>query len=132
MSIRSDWRRAVRRRLWRSDDEPQAAAATEHRRAVAHHAGEAMSAPRSLTFLIALAALNPLGCGSARREPSNVPSDATSDARLVRGKELFDRNCYQCHPGGETGLAPAINDKPVPAWLMKTQMRAGLGAMPSF
>lgn len=30
------------------------------------------------------------------------------------------------------GLGPAINDKPLPGWLIKTQVRQGLGAMPSF
>jgi mono/diheme cytochrome c family protein len=42
------------------------------------------------------------------------------------------RACYQCHPGGMAGLGPAINDKPLPGWLIKTQVRQGLGAMPSF
>ena len=34
--------------------------------------------------------------------------------------------------GGEAGLGPAINDKPLPEFLIKTQVRVGLGAMPSF
>jgi mono/diheme cytochrome c family protein len=42
------------------------------------------------------------------------------------------RHCDQCHPRGEAGLAPAINNKPLPAFLMKLQVRQGLGAMPSF
>lgn len=29
-------------------------------------------------------------------------------------------------------LGPAINDKPLPGFLMKTQVRVGMGAMPSF
>jgi len=45
---------------------------------------------------------------------------------------VFQQHCYKCHPGGEGGLGPAINDKPFPRFLMKTQVRAGLGAMPSF
>jgi mono/diheme cytochrome c family protein len=42
------------------------------------------------------------------------------------------RNCDQCHPRGEAGLAPALNNKPLPAFLIKFQVRQGLGAMPSF
>ena len=29
-------------------------------------------------------------------------------------------------------MAPALNDKPAPKFLIKTQVRLGLGAMPSF
>src|SRR5690242_13860671 len=74
-----------------------------------------------------------IGCGTARRDTPlmSQPRDI-SDPKLALGKRVFDNNCYQCHPGGDKGLAPGINDKPVPAWLMKTQIRAGLGAMPSF
>jgi mono/diheme cytochrome c family protein len=41
-------------------------------------------------------------------------------------------NCHQCHPGGEAGLGPAINDKPLPGFLIRLQVRNGLGAMPAF
>jgi mono/diheme cytochrome c family protein len=41
-------------------------------------------------------------------------------------------HCYRCHPGGEAGLAPSINDKPLPAFVIKTQVRLGVGAMPRF
>lgn len=40
--------------------------------------------------------------------------------------------CHQCHPGGEAGLGPALNDKALPEFLKKFQVRHGLGAMPSF
>ena len=40
--------------------------------------------------------------------------------------------CQQCHPGGEAGLGPALNDKPLPEFLKKFQVRHGLGTMPSF
>jgi mono/diheme cytochrome c family protein len=50
----------------------------------------------------------------------------------ARGQIVFMKNCHQCHPGGEAGLAPAINNKPFPEFLKKFQVRHGLGAMPSF
>jgi mono/diheme cytochrome c family protein len=72
------------------------------------------------------------GCGSVRRgEPITGPLDR-SDSRVKNGQLVFQKFCHQCHPGGEGGLGPGLNNKPAPVWLMKTQVRAGLGAMPSF
>jgi mono/diheme cytochrome c family protein len=50
----------------------------------------------------------------------------------TNGRVIFYQRCHQCHPGGEAGLAPALNNKPAPQFLMETQVRAGLGAMPRF
>jgi mono/diheme cytochrome c family protein len=71
------------------------------------------------------------GCGSARKsEPLTQPVVLSEAAQ--RGEVLFMRHCNQCHPGGEGGLAPALNDKPFPGFLKRFQVRHGLGAMPSF
>jgi mono/diheme cytochrome c family protein len=72
-----------------------------------------------------------LACGTARRrEPLAAPQ--TLDQRAERGRAVFMANCHQCHPGGEAGLGPALNDKPFPEFLKKFQVRRGLGTMPSF
>ena len=72
------------------------------------------------------------GCGSARRgEPLVGPLPMTSPA-VERGRHVFMTHCHQCHPGGEAGLGPAINDKPLPAAMIRLQVRNGLGAMPAF
>jgi mono/diheme cytochrome c family protein len=72
-----------------------------------------------------------LACGSARRrEPIATP--VALDQRAERGRAVFMANCHQCHPGGEAGLGPALNDKPLPDFLKKFQVRHGLGTMPSF
>lgn len=72
-----------------------------------------------------------LACGAARRgEPLATP--VTLDERAERGRAVFMANCQQCHPGGEAGLGPALNDKPFPEFLKKFQVRHGLGTMPSF
>ena len=72
-----------------------------------------------------------LACGAARRrEPVATP--AALDQRAERGRAVFMVNCHQCHPGGEAGLGPALNDKPFPDFLKKFQVRHGLGTMPSF
>jgi mono/diheme cytochrome c family protein len=41
-------------------------------------------------------------------------------------------HCHACHPGGEAGLGPALNDKPLPGLLVRLQVRTGMGAMPAF
>jgi mono/diheme cytochrome c family protein len=76
--------------------------------------------------------LSGVGCRSVRRGEPFVGELPASSADVQRGRLLFAQNCYKCHPGGEGGLGPALNDKPFPAFLMKTQVRLGLGAMPSF
>jgi mono/diheme cytochrome c family protein len=81
----------------------------------------------ALAMLLAAA-----GCGSARRsEPIAGPLRLTSDGAR-RGERVFMAECQPCHPGGEAGLGPALNDKPAPRFLIRTQIRSGLGAMPAF
>jgi mono/diheme cytochrome c family protein len=71
------------------------------------------------------------GCGSARRpEPLVGPVRLTDQQQL--GQVVFSRHCYQCHPNGDAGLGPAINNKPLPQAMIRTQVRLGAGAMPGF
>ena len=71
-------------------------------------------------------------CRSVRRgEPLTGVLDHTSP-KIARGEQVFARHCHYCHPGGKGGLGPGLNDKPAPQWLIKTQVRLGLGVMPSF
>jgi mono/diheme cytochrome c family protein len=71
------------------------------------------------------------GCSARRGEPLYGPLPITS-AAVKNGQQVFMRECHQCHPGGEAGLGPAINDKPLPGFLMRFQIRNGFGAMPAF
>jgi mono/diheme cytochrome c family protein len=71
------------------------------------------------------------GCGSARRAPPLV-GPQTAAAEQVAGRRVFIDKCDFCHPGGEAGLGPALNDKPLPRTAIKLQVRKGLGAMPDF
>jgi mono/diheme cytochrome c family protein len=85
-------------------------------------------------LLTAFAALLLLvqACGSSRRsEPIRGPL-ALESAKLEQGKVVFMEHCHKCHPGGETGLGPALNNKPAPGFLIRIQVRNGLGAMPGF
>ncbi|MBW3563613.1 MAG: cytochrome c [Acidobacteria bacterium] len=86
---------------------------------------------RFIAALILLMSVALIHCGSARRGlPITGPMELKAEQRA--GQVAFMRTCHQCHPNGEGGLGPAINNKPLPSWLMKFQIRQGLGAMPAF
>jgi mono/diheme cytochrome c family protein len=70
-------------------------------------------------------------CSARRGEPLYGPLPISS-AEVANGQKVFMRECHQCHPGGEAGLGPAINNKPLPGFLMAFQVRRGFGAMPAF
>lgn len=73
------------------------------------------------------------GCAHARRKSEPLQGPMLNPTSSVeRGKVLFDQHCHMCHPHGEPGLGPGINDKPVPRFLIHTQVRLGFGAMPAF
>lgn len=80
----------------------------------------------------AVAAGGLAACGTARRLDAPVALAAAQDPQLARGRQVFMRNCHQCHPHGEAGLGPAVNTMYAPAFLIRTQVRRGLGAMPAF
>ena len=72
------------------------------------------------------------GCRSPRRGEPIAGPRPVSEPALARGRTIFQQQCHHCHPGGEGGLGPTLNDKPSPAFLIKTQVRLGLGTMPGF
>ena len=79
-----------------------------------------------------IAAVSLVSCGSARRSEPIKGAVATNDPRVEHGRKVWMMKCDRCHPGGEAGLGPATNDKPLPEFLIATQIRTGLGAMPAF
>lgn len=85
----------------------------------------------------ATAALGPTGCGTARRSPPvagplHLSEAQPEDEAELLGQQVFMNHCYQCHPGGRAGLGPALNDKPLPGFAIRTQVRQGFGTMPAF
>jgi mono/diheme cytochrome c family protein len=83
-------------------------------------------------WLIAGAAVVVLGCGPQRRGALVGRPVVPDTAAERRGERLFYRHCSRCHPGGEAGLGPALNDKPLPEGAVETQIRKGIGSMPAF
>jgi mono/diheme cytochrome c family protein len=71
-------------------------------------------------------------CGTARRgEPVFAPVPLASQ-EVAQGEVVYMRYCQKCHPGGEAGLGPAINNKPLPGFMIRFQVRNGVGVMPAF
>ncbi len=71
-----------------------------------------------------------LSCSARRSEPIVGPLSLSPE--IVEGRKIFMDHCHQCHPSGEAGLGPALNNKPLPAFAIRTQVRYGFGAMPAF
>jgi mono/diheme cytochrome c family protein len=84
---------------------------------------------RAICTLFAASLL--FACGSPRRSEPLVGAPQLASVQERHGEVLFFRFCHQCHPGGEAGLGPSINNKP-PMPLVRLQVRKGLGAMPAF
>lgn len=78
-----------------------------------------------------LAALSLAACSARRGEPLEGSLD-DSDPEVRRGRIVFMAKCHKCHPGGDAGLGPALNNKPLPEFLVRYQTRHGAGAMPAF
>lgn len=66
-----------------------------------------------------------------KTEPISA-SPVTLSVEEFEGMKLFMRNCNKCHPGGEKGKGPSLNDKSLPNFLIHWQVRLGGGAMPKF
>lgn len=86
----------------------------------------------SLGCLALILGVTLAGCGSARRSEPIAGPLPISDAEVQRGKVIFMRHCNQCHSEGEAALGPALNNFPAPPFLVRFQIRNGLGAMPAF
>jgi mono/diheme cytochrome c family protein len=73
-----------------------------------------------------------VACGARQRGEPEGPPIAAATAGEAHGRQLFQTLCYKCHPNGAAGLGPALNNKPLPEVAVRTQIRKGVGAMPSF
>jgi mono/diheme cytochrome c family protein len=69
---------------------------------------------------------------SSKIAPPGERGPSLKSARAKNGEEIFMKRCDRCHPGGMGGVGPSIINKPLPGFLIKTQVRVGFGAMPSF
>lgn len=78
-----------------------------------------------------------VSCGTARRsEPIMGPLPALSE-KVETGRMVFNDKCNKCHPGGEGGMGPMINNVYLPEFMLKFRVRSQgfalwVGKMPSF
>ncbi|BAU49658.1 cytochrome C [Sulfurifustis variabilis] len=87
---------------------------------------------KKLVRVLLLLGLAAAACASPRRGENLGNAPVLDSASEQRGRAVFMRHCNACHVGGAGALGPAINDKPLPVFLVKFQVRRGLGAMPRF
>jgi len=87
-----------------------------------------------------------IGCGDNEREergkqyaaaPAKAEKIRTANGVCLspdefKGMKLFMLYCNKCHPGGEKGRGPRLNNKNLPDILIKMQVRWGGGKMPKF
>ena len=73
-----------------------------------------------------------VACGSPKRDEPEKPAFVPANTTIARGEQIFKKQCDYCHPGGGAGLGPALNNKPVPGFAIRVQIKHGFGAMPAF
>jgi mono/diheme cytochrome c family protein len=59
------------------------------------------------------------------------------DATVREGQIVFKNQCQKCHPGGESGVGPPINNIHLPGFLVRARIRSRafllwMGRMPAF
>ena len=80
---------------------------------------------------VALAAcLALVSCATPRQSEPRTGAFRPANEQVARGETIFFRYCAKCHDAGHSGLGPGI--LPVPDFLIRFQVRHGLGVMPAF
>jgi mono/diheme cytochrome c family protein len=83
----------------------------------------------SIACLIVLLAL--AACSARRGEVVGKPVAVDTETERL-GRDIFMKHCHRCHPRGESGLGPALNNKPLSRGMVAFQIRNGIGAMPAY
>lgn len=85
--------------------------------------------PISAIILLIMSGL--MSCSPRKGVPYTEPLTEVNE-EVQQGKILFNNYCSTCHPNGTAGLGPALNNKPLPGFAIRFQIRHGLGVMPAF
>ena len=72
-----------------------------------------------------------LACSAPKSLPPAEPMNLTQED-LKEGRKLFASYCDHCHPNGMAGVGLAIINKPIPKFIIRFQVRNGIGLMPAF
>ncbi len=76
------------------------------------------------------------GC-SARRVHKEWTTSESEDPAIKEGRFVFKQNCQRCHPNGEAGVGPSLNNIHLPGFAIKGRVRSRAfllwtGRMPQF
>ena len=74
-----------------------------------------------------------LGCAwTARHAESAVATERPETLTVARGERVFKSQCLRCHASGDMATADGLQEGALPDFLIRLQVRRGLGAMPAF
>lgn len=73
-------------------------------------------------------------CSARRIEKEMTGSE---NPQITSGRIVFKYNCQKCHPNGEAGVGPSINNINLPGFLLRKRVRSRAfllytGKMPAF
>ncbi len=74
---------------------------------------------------------------SARRVHKEWTTSQSEDPVIKEGRFVFKQNCQRCHPNGEAGVGPSLNNIHLPGFVLKAKVRSRAlllwtGRMPQF
>ena len=85
--------------------------------------------------LAATAARPAVAAGTTNAQTSDAqigaqtPQPTPGGNQLAQGRQVFDRACGRCHPGGEEDVGPRIINKNMDQARVQKQIREGTGRM---
>ncbi len=89
-----------------------------------------------ITLVLVCSSLYFVSC-SARRVKKDMSSAQAEDPKIMEGRLVFKNHCQKCHPNGEAGVGPPLNNINLPSFLVRAKVRSRAfllwtGRMPSF
>jgi mono/diheme cytochrome c family protein len=86
----------------------------------------------SRTFVAAAAVLALAASCGRQRNSEPIVGPIVLNEQQSKGQLVFFRNCNECHPNGQAGLAPALNNTLFTEAMIKHQVRQPIASMPNF
>jgi mono/diheme cytochrome c family protein len=71
-----------------------------------------------------------MGCATTSQDLSSLSPQELQQVK--EGKEIFNKNCDRCHPGGGAGVGPSLKASNLLSFSMRFKARHSSGAMPAF
>jgi cytochrome c2 len=90
-----------------------------------------------ITLIVFICSLTYFSSCSSRRVKKDMTSINQLDPQIADGRLVFKNKCQKCHPNGEAGVGPSLNDKKLPSVIVRARIRSRAtflwtGRMPSF